>query len=256
MLRLPSDKLLAALRSSGQNLTEEEQQEFLAGARHLIETDPLLLEQPISDNRRDGQIIAMRGGANLETTMLMCGITGAFPYTNMRTRWQEILSLHDELSETARIWTPLAKSFQSLQFRFLNNVDPRFAKNIREDGRLEQFRTLLRKIGKGANEVNDLGRLDSFARDCSDELISEFHKAEADWSKIDEDLLKWGGASIGGAMLAGSLTPNISALSAAALAGLGQLGLRYFKRDQFRKQNPMSVFIDLSNKPTSGTVIF
>jgi hypothetical protein len=198
----------------------------------------------------------MRGGANLETAMLMCAATGAFPYTNMRTRWQEILSAHDELSETARVWSPFAKAFQSLEFRFLNNVDARFAQSVRDDGRLEHFRSLLRKIGKGAEEIKDVGALDRYARDCKDELVGQYRQAEAEWTKIEEDLLKWGGGSFGAAVLAGHFLPDISALSAAALGVVGQLGLRFFKRQQFRKANPMSVLIDLSRKEPAGTTIF
>jgi hypothetical protein len=77
-----------------------------------LRDDPLVLEQPLGQSFKRGQMIAMRGGANLETAMLMCAATSAFPYTNMRTRWHEILSAHDELSETARVWSPFAKAFR------------------------------------------------------------------------------------------------------------------------------------------------
>jgi hypothetical protein len=256
LLALPPDQLLATLRRSGQKLTPEQEKEFLADSRRMLRDDPLALEQPLGQSFKGGQMVAMRGGANLETAMLMCAATGAFPYTNMRTRWQEILSVHDELSETARVWSPFAKAFQSLEFRFLDNVDPRFAQGIREDGRLEHFRSLLRKIGKGAEEIQDLRSLDSYARDCKDELIGEYRRAEAEWVKIEEDFLKWAGGGVGAALLAGQFFPDISALSAAALSMVGQLGLRFFKRGQFRKANPMSVFIDLSRKEPAGTTMF
>jgi hypothetical protein len=256
LLALPPHQLLATLRRSGQSLTPEQEKEFLADARRMLRDDPLALEQPPGQSFKRGQMIAMRGGANLETAMLMCAATGAFPYTNMRTRWQEILSAHDELSETARVWSPFAKAFQSLEFRFLNNVDARFAQSVRDDGRLEHFRSLLRKIGKGAEEIKDVGALDRYARDCKDELVGQYRQAEAEWTKIEEDLLKWGGGSFGAAVLAGHFLPDISALSAAALGVVGQLGLRFFKRQQFRKANPMSVLIDLSRKEPAGTTIF
>jgi hypothetical protein len=256
LLALSPDQLLAQLRRAGQKLTPEQEKEVLAYSRRMLRDDPLALEQPPGESFKGGQMIAMRSGANHETAMMMCAATGAFPHTNMRTRWQEILSAHDELSETARMWSPFAKAFQSLEFRFLNNVDARFAQSIREDGRLEHFRSLLRKIGKGAEEIKDLGALDRYARDCKDELIGQYRQAEAEWTKIEEDLVKWGAGGIGAALLAGHFLPDISALSAGALGMVGQLGLRFFKRGQFRKANPMSVFIDLSRKETAGTTMF
>jgi hypothetical protein len=51
--------------------------------------------------------------------------------------WRWIIEAHDQLSETARMWSPFTKAFQALDFRFLNNVDPEFAQRIRDEGRLE-----------------------------------------------------------------------------------------------------------------------
>jgi hypothetical protein len=31
-------------------------------------------------------------------------MTGAFPYTNMHTKWREIIEAREEMSETARVW--------------------------------------------------------------------------------------------------------------------------------------------------------
>jgi hypothetical protein len=251
---LPDDKLLAAVERSGTVLTEQKKAQLLRYARQKLRDDPIAWEQSIADNPDEGQMSFFRGGANLETALLISDLTGAFPYTNMRTRWQEILSARDELSETARVWSPFAKAFQSLEFRFLNNVDTRFAHAIRDDGRLENFRSLLRKVGKEATGVTDLSSLDNYVRDCKDQLIAEHAKAEAEWSKIDEDFFKWAGASVVGGIVGGAMVPNVSSLAAGTIAMLGQLAYRYFKQQQFRRSNPMSVFIDLSRKGPPGAV--
>jgi hypothetical protein len=158
-----------------------------------------------------------------------------------------------DMNETARAWSPLTKAFQALEFRFLNNVDTRFAQSIREDGRLESFRGLLRRIGKDAAEITDLASLDSYVRDCRDALTGEYQKARAEWDKIEVSFFKrvatTGGA---GAFISGHLLPDIAMLSATTLVTLGQLWLRYFDRQQFRKNNPMSVFVDLSRKEPPG----
>jgi hypothetical protein len=258
LFALPHDQLLEQVERSGQQLTEQQKKDVIAYARQKLRSDPLALEQPIADNFREGQLTALRSGANLEIALLISGATGAFPFTNMTTRWHELLSVREQMSETARLWSPLAKAFQALEFRFLNNVDVRFANQIREDGRLETFRALLRKVGKGATEVSTPSSLEMYVRDCKDELIDEYRKAQAEWSKIDESFMKWAGGGVLAATassISGHLVPDIASLSAAALHTVGQLWLRYFKQQQFRKTNPMSVFIDLSRKEQPGVVL-
>jgi hypothetical protein len=176
----------------------------------------------------------------------------------MHTKWREIIEAQEQLSETARIWSPLTKAFQGLEFRFLNNVDTRFAQSIREDGRLESFRGLLRRIGKDATEVTDFASLDSYVRDCNDALVGEYQKARAEWDKIDESFIKWTGSGAAGiaALVTGHLLPNVASLSAATAATLSQLFTRYFQRQQFRKTNPMSVFVDLSRNEPPGVTLY
>jgi hypothetical protein len=225
-------------------------------ARRELRNDPLALEQSVADNYREGQLVPLRAGTNLETALMICSVTGAFPYTNMHTKWQEIIEAREQLSETARVWSPLTKAFQGLEFRFLNNVDTRFAQNVREDGRLESFRALLRRIGNDATEITDFASLDTYVRDCKDALAGEYQKAQAEWDKIDESFLKWAGTGGIAAFVTGHLLPDVSSLSAATLATLGQLFLRYFRRQQVRKANPMSVFIDLSRKEPPGVTLY
>jgi hypothetical protein len=255
LIALPEESLFGLLEKSGQTLSHDQKQEFLVYARRELRSDPVALEQPVADNYREGQLLPFRGGANLETALMICSITGAFPYTNMHTKWREIIEAREQLSETARVWSPLTKAFQGLEFRFLNNVDPGFAQSIREDGRLESFRGLLRRIGKDATEITDFSSLDSYVRDCKDALVGEYQKAQAEWDKIDESFLKRVHTTAGvgaAALITGHLLPDVASLSAAALATLGQLWLRYFQRQQFRKINPMSVFVDLSHKESPG----
>jgi hypothetical protein len=258
LFALPEDKLLSQLERAGMALNERQKQEFLAYARRELRRDPIALEQPIADNYRDGQMIPIRAGANLETALLICSTTGAFPYTNMHSVWGQIIEAHDELSETARVWSPLTKAFQSLDFRFLDNVDPKFAQAVRDDGRLQSFRSLLRKIGNGAADITEMSSLDGFVRDCNDELAGEYQKAQAEWSKIDESFLKWasGGIATATALAMGQLVPDVAALSGATISTIARLGLRYFGQRQFRKLNPMSVMIDLARKESPGLTLY
>ena len=258
LLALPEDRLFSQLERAGMTFDDAQKRDIAAYARRELRKGPIALEQPISDNYREGQMMPWRAGTNLETALLICGVTGAFPYTNMHSIWRQILEAHDELSETARIWSPLTKAFQSLDFRFLDNVDPKFAQEVRDDGRLESFRALLRKIGSAAQDVTNLSSLDSYVRDCKDELVGEYQRAEAEWSKINKSFLKWvaGGIAPATALAIGHLVPDVAALSAATLSTISQLGLRYLGQRQFRRANPMSVLIDLARKESPGLTIY
>ena len=138
---LPDEQLLRQVKRAGMTLTPEEEQAVLAYARRELKDDPIALEQSLD---REGQLVPLRGGANLETALLICSMTDAFPYTNMHTVWRWLIEAHDQLSDTARLWSPFTKAFQALDFRFLNNVNPEFAQHIRDEGRLESFRAMLR----------------------------------------------------------------------------------------------------------------
>jgi hypothetical protein len=193
----------------------------------------------------------------LEAALIILNQTGAFPYTAMRSRWEELMSARDQMSTTARLWSPLTRAFQTLEFRFLDNVNVEFAERIRQDGRLEAFRTLLRRVGKDAESIEDESAINSYVRDGTGELSSEYQKARAEWNKIDEGFLRWaGGGGIGAGLVTGHLWPDISAFSVGAMNVIGQLLLRYMRQQQFRRMNPMSVLIDLSTISPTGKVLF
>jgi hypothetical protein len=222
---LPEEDLLRQLEKAVGPLTDMTKTNYLAYARQQLRNDPIALEQPLGRNIKDGRLVATRGGVNLATALIIGSQTGAFPYTNMRVRWEEIIAARDEMSTTARVWSPLTKAFQALEFRFLNNVDAVFAQRIREDGRLNTFRDFLRKVRRGADEIKDLDALDSYVRDCNDELKGEYQRAETEWSKIDEDFCKWvgrGALTVGG-LMSGHLLPDVASLSGGVLATIGQL---------------------------------
>jgi hypothetical protein len=259
LFAMDEQTILHQLERSGQTLNESQKRQFIEYARQQLREDPLAWERPIGSDYDSGQISAMRSGTNLETALLISDVTGSFPYTNMGWRWRELIAARDELGETARAWSPLAKTFQSLEFKFLDNVDVGFANSIRDDGRLESFRSLLRTIGQQASEISSVSALDSFVRDSKDALIGEHKKASAEWDKIQESFIKWVGTGLtaaGTSFMSGHIVPDVAALSGAMLNTLSQLALRHMRKANFRKSNPMSVFIDLSEKEPRGTTLY
>jgi hypothetical protein len=132
-----------------------------------------------------------KSGANLEMGLYICQNVGDFPYTNLSFRWKEILGAGKELDRLVLVWGPLTKAIQTLDFKFLNNVDSDFAVEMRNEGRLAGFRAYLRKLRNTIDGDIDPRKAEKYARDFKDELTAEYDRAKADWISIDRDLMKW-----------------------------------------------------------------
>jgi hypothetical protein len=187
-------------RESFPEITDKEIQNIVAYVEKRRAENPLMPNDTL-DNM-PGQMTAMRLGGNLEMGLYLCQTMGAFPYTNVRFRWREILSASDQLDSTAQVSSPLTNAFSNLDFKFLNNVDSKFAVEMRKEGRLEGFRSYMRKLWDTVDGEPDPAKSESLARDFKDELAGEYAKAQGEWSEIDRDLMKWAAPGIAGAIQA------------------------------------------------------
>jgi hypothetical protein len=245
LLLAPREYLERKAREVDPDASEEEIRKFLDYAERVRASDPLLPNETL--DQMPAQMMANRMGANLEMGMYICQATGAFPYTNVKFRWKEILGACQELDATAQVWSPLTKAFQQLTFKFLDKVDSKFACSIRQDGRLEGFRSYLRRLWNTLGGEPDLSKSESLARDFRDELTQAFGVAKGEWDAIDRDLLKWGVPTLGGAVATGLFSPALAA-SGFVVAGVSELIQAEMKRREFRKKVPMSIFIDLEEE--------
>jgi len=252
-LTLPKEYLARKIREVTPEISDQLVADTLAYIDRVRREDPLALDQPVEE--AGSQVVIMRTGANLEMALYIAHLTGAFPYTNIRHRWSELLSVGRELPDTARVWSPLTRAFQGLEFKFLDNVDSQFACSMRTEGRLESFRVFLRRLWDTVGGEPDAGKIEALARDFQDELIDEYQKAEAEWAQIDRDLLRWTGTSlagsIAGSVISGGFSVEIPALGF-SVAAVVQLINSRMKRKEFRKKIPMSVFVDLSRYKTKN----
>ena len=241
----PRHYLERMTRETNPEISEDEVRRLVDSMERERANDPLLPNDTL--DRMPSQMMVSRMGANLEMGMYICHATGAFPYTNVKFRWDEILRARDKLDATAQIWSPLTNAFQQLEFKFLNRVDSQFACSIRQDGRLEGLRSFLRKLWTTIGGQPDLSRSEALARDFRDELNQSFNEAKAEWDSIDRELMKWAVPTLGGALVTGHFSP-VLALSGFAVAGVAELIQAEMKRKEFRKKVPMSVFIDLEKE--------
>lgn len=249
LLRLPNDSLVTKFKELNPALKEQEIKGIIEYVEKLREKDPLYLNQPITNS--EGQYNILRTGVNVDMAFYIAQITGAYPYTNISRRWNEILSLTNKLPNEGEIWSPLTKSFQGLEFKFLNNVDVDFARSIRSDGRLESFRLFLRKVWRTVDGSPEVSKVDKIAVEFSKELTDEFKKAEQEWKEIDRKLvngsIKGPLVSMAGSIITGNMSWEIPA-AGFAIGAIYDLLSTKFSRDRFRKNVPMSVFLDLKAK--------
>jgi hypothetical protein len=195
----------------------------------------------------------MRSGANVETALFICHTVGAFPYTLSRWQNQQLDSLASAAPEDAGAWRALAGGLASLDLSFLGDVDPAFALSVREDGRLRSFRAFLRRMYDDVSQHGERNDAESLARDLADELQEEYRAAQAEWSRIDRDLLKWTRRAVPGVMasavaaVAGKME-MIAPLAGYAYQAVMQLVETRMRRHAFSRTVPMSVFVDLSRR--------
>jgi hypothetical protein len=226
-------------------MSDEAVKELVESVEQDRANDPLLPNDTL--DRMPSQMMTSNMGTNLELGLYICQATGAFPYTNVRYRWKEILRARQDLSETAQVWSPLTNAFQQLRFKFLDKVDSVFACSIRQQGRLEGFRSFMRKLWRSVGGEPDVSKSEDLARDFRDELVGAFSEAQAEWAAIDRELAKWVTGTAAAALATGTLSPALAA-AGFAVAGLGEIIQAEMKRREFRKKVPMSVFIDLERR--------
>jgi hypothetical protein len=120
---------------------------------------------------------------------------------------------------------------------------PALPASCKKEGRLEDFRSFLRKLWSTIGGELDPSKAEPLARDFRDELTQAYNEAQTEWGAIDRDLLKWAIPTLGGALATGMFSPIIG--GGLAVAGIGEIIQAEMKRRGFRKKVPMSVFIDL-----------
>lgn len=248
---LPPSILARNIKTFRNDIDDKTLKEMIEYIKRKRQEDPLALEQDLPVDKITGQFNLMRSGANLEMALYISQLTGAFPYTHIPRRWEELLTASHELSDTAKVWSPLTKAFQELDFNFLNGVDPEFASRIREEGRLEGFRSYLRKLWNTIGGIPDINKIESLSRDFSDELKDEYNKAKVEWEGINKDLVTWGLGTVAGmigdihSVITGNLNIGIPS-TGFSLYTVSKLLNTYVNKRKFRANVPMSVFVDLS----------
>ncbi len=229
---------------------DEKTRKFIQVLRQHHKSDPLLIEE-----KPTNQFLHIHGGGNLETCFYISQLTGSYLFTSSNMSWNQILMSKQTAGTESEVWSPLTKSFQDLEFKFLDNVDPKFASEIRSAGRLQSLRNFLRKVWREIENDSEKTVKEKVINEFKENLTEEFKVAEEEWKQIDMELLK----SFQGGMFATLLgTPIVSGaigweipVGGFALKSVMDLINTSGDRAKFRKTVPLSVFIDLKNKKSN-----
>lgn len=250
---LPDDEIIERMRRSI-DLKDDAIPGVLDYVHDQRRMDPLFVPGIGSDIL--GSDILMRLQIpTLEQTVLSCGLTNAFPFTDVRGKWREISEAINALPPDAEVWSPLTRAFAECKLEFLNIEDARLAFQIRNDGHLSSFRVFMRDLWRAIDGVPDERVATLLARDMSDRLRHEHEVAEQEWKTIHNRYdravrssgMKWAVAGVTGALTQiGLLSVALSFAAHAFFANLEGERLRE-EIASLKVRIPMAILIDASS---------
>jgi hypothetical protein len=252
-LSLPERYLAGVAREQGASEAEiKGVSKYLAEVRRLSPFPDL----PQGEQRRS-QLYNLDIGGPIEDALLICQLTGAFPYTDLQTRQQQLDRFAQGLPSESNIWTPLSTAFTALDFRFLNNIDLKYVDDLRHQDRPSMMRSYLRRLWRTV--VSDSEITDAIVRDFTDELAEQYRIALEEWRSIETAATANAARTAIGSLaalflldspstlVAGRFAPFIPAAGFAA-ASLVDWWQKHRALKTLRNTVPLSIFIELENR--------
>jgi len=241
-LRVPEKHRFGWLKQHFKNESDEEIRELEKAMLRMRKNDPYILDQDASET---GELHIFKVGSTAEIGEYICHATGSYMYTDINYQWKKIQEMQVS-QEDPDTWSALTQAFQGLSFKFLDQVDPKYASSLAAEGRLASFRNFLREVWQTSYKEKDPERLHKASLMFADRLTHEYQIAKKDWDSIDKDLLKWLGGSGGvGVVVSGLMNPVIP-LGGFCASSIIQLVNSTKKRKNFKRTIPMAVFLDLN----------
>jgi len=189
-----------------------------------------------------GEIHLRSSGASYELAKRLCSLTNSHIVTSLRTRWKEIELDRESAGIDLQRWSPFAKALHESDLKILNAVPMKAALRLREENRLESLRLFFRKVWKNCRDPDEFSDVNSL--NLSAELHGEVAKANEEWQKIDQQLLKWLGVT-SGVLISSGMVGFVPAASAAAVTGVTGLIQSRMKRSTFKERYPAGFFLGL-----------
>lgn len=248
LLSLPDSAIIEKLKEAEIDFGDFSEEEMLKHVQNLRDQDPDFLE-PFDAKSNSTQLEIKSSGASYDIAQLTASLTKSYLVTDIYSRWREIELDREHNNVQSKVWSPLAKAFQESELKFLNNINLNHALRLRKEGRLESLRTFLLKVWKDARTENEFDEKNVLL--YSEELRDEVRKADDEWNKINQNLLKQTGVELTAGLLASG--PLITAghgsfiAAAAVTAAAGTLANSYIQRKRFPDRFPAAFFMNLKN---------
>jgi hypothetical protein len=247
MLTMSDSQIRRRLRDKDPDLGDEEIEQFLVQVHSRRKAHPYYLGPEDPNASSYSEMFQISTGTSYEQAKLIALHSGSYLMTDLRSRWREMEVDRADARVDPQAWSPFAKAFQGLPFRFLDAVPLNAALAIRKEGRLEHMRHFLRKVWTATAKTSAFD--DANIPTLAAELDEKVREAEVEWKKIDRELIGWVGATAMTGLLAGG--PLVAAGHAAWLAasvvagGAGSVFTSTKKRAEYKLQYPAGFLVDL-----------
>lgn len=230
-------------------LTQKEKgvskEDLLAYVQQKREEDPDFLE-PMGMGKNESQLTILTTGAMYNIARLTAALTESYLVTDIYSKWKEIELDREGSSGETQAWSPFAKAFHDVEFKYLNNVSIQDALTLRKEERLQNFRTFLRGVWKQACDPHSFEQVNG--KLLAEELQSEVQKAGEEWKQIDRDLMKNTGAASAGLILSAPMIGSgqgVFLAAASVVAGVTAIGASAWQRHGFEDKFPAAFFLRL-----------
>jgi len=238
LMSLSDNQIRSAMKDMGS--TDEEVETFVAAIREREKGHPYFKEKHGQGQGRE--LIFHKTGASYEMAKATARVSGSHLVTDIRSRWREIEGDQRDSGIDSGRWTPFAKAVQNLQFKYLDGVGLDDAIRLRNQNRLDDLRSFFRRVWNSVADRDEFD--DAITEDLSAELIHLIAEADAEWRKIDEDLLKSARIEGVGALgLAIATGQGAWAAGSFAAAQAVSIGVSTVRRQRYVKTHPAAFFL-------------
>jgi hypothetical protein len=250
-LGIPDSYIRSSLRDRHPEQTEAQIEAVIRHLDKMRAADPYFIHTV--DEAAAGELLHLTTGMNYDMAKYTAIVAGAHLVTDLDVRWKELELDKQRGGFDPKRWSPFSKAFQGLPWRFLDNVPLEAAHRLRNQGRLEDMRSFLRKSWRAAAPETPFD--EGAASNLAAELNERMRDAEVEWSQIDRDLMKWAGSELAVGLLGAAPAISLGAVSWAAggmvAAGITNLAITHRRRAEWETKFPAGFLVKLRKESQS-----
>ncbi len=248
ILSYPVENIEILVRETFPNYNNRQVQSLAKRFKELGKQNPLCID--VGENNFNNRTLMFNNkGGTIEEVDTICKITGANSYTT-----EKHIKFQLELRGDNSFWTKFGNLYSNLPLKYLDKTDTSFALQIREEERLSSLRNCLRELFGYINN-KDLNQMrDEDILNFNDKFCAEIQRSESEWQTILDEEKKKNIMVIGSSSSIGLFidpTKIMAPLVATASSILINGFIKNRKLKNYRKKDPISIYVDLKNNTPS-----